>query len=250
MRLLSWNCQGLGNLWTVRSLQKIVKDQAPKIFFLMETRLVKKGYKKHCKDLPFPNQFIVKKLDFGGGLALLWKNEMGVDVINYTENHILARVREDDGLVWYLTRFYAWLETTQKSKLWALLYHLMSFVEGPWMCIGDFNAILHSHEKQSIRPPPYSQMDEFKGALECCHLSDLGFVSYPFTWNNKQPGSANTRQRLDRAVATKSWKARFSARIVTHLFSHASDHVPLLLQIRTFRSMSAREPQSFKFEES
>ena len=52
--------------WTVRSLQKIMKDQAPKIFFLMETRLDKKGYKKHCKDLPFPNQFVVKNPNSGG----------------------------------------------------------------------------------------------------------------------------------------------------------------------------------------
>lgn len=126
----------------------------------------------------------------------------------------------------------------------------MSFDEGPWMCMGDFNAILHSHEKQSTRPPHYSQMDEFKGVLERYHLTDLGYVGYPFTWNNKHPGSANTRQRLDRAVATESWKVRFPASIVTHLFSHASDHVPLLLQIKTSRSMSAREPRSFKFEES
>lgn len=93
-------------------------------------------------------------------------------------------------------------------------------------------------------------MDEFKGALERCHLTDLGYVGYLFTWNNKHPGSANIRQRLDRAIAMESWKARFPASVVTHLFSHASDHVPLLLQVRTFRSMSAREPQSFKFEES
>ena len=93
-----------------------MKDQAPKICFLMETRLDKKGYKKYCKDLPFPNQFIVKKLDSGGGLALGWENEVEVDVINYTENHILARVGEDNGLVWYLIGFYGWPETTQKSK--------------------------------------------------------------------------------------------------------------------------------------
>ena len=52
--------------WTVRSFQKIMKDQAPKICFLMETRLDKKGYKKHYKDIPFPNQFVVKNPNSGG----------------------------------------------------------------------------------------------------------------------------------------------------------------------------------------
>ena len=38
--------------------------------------------------------------------------------------------------------------------------------------------------------------------------------------------------------------------VVTHLVLHASDHAPLLLQIRTPRSICAKEPRSFKFEES
>ena len=38
--------------------------------FLMETWLDKKGFEKHCREIPFPNKFIVRKLDSGGGLAL------------------------------------------------------------------------------------------------------------------------------------------------------------------------------------
>ena len=45
-----------------------------------------------------------------------------VDVINFIENHILAKVVEEDGLEWYLTCFYGWLESSQKVKSWALLY--------------------------------------------------------------------------------------------------------------------------------
>ena len=71
MRLLSWNCQGLGNPWTVCGLHKLVRDQAPTVCFLMETRLDKKGFEKHCRDILFPNMFIVQKANLGGGLALL-----------------------------------------------------------------------------------------------------------------------------------------------------------------------------------
>ena len=41
MKILSWNCQELGNLWTVRSLCNLARDQAPGVCFLMETRLNK-----------------------------------------------------------------------------------------------------------------------------------------------------------------------------------------------------------------
>lgn len=86
---------------------------------------------------------------------------MNLEVINFTDNHVLARVVEEDSFEWFLTKFYGWPEASQKHKSWALLTHLMSFVNGPWMCIGDFNTILHTFEKQSRCPPIQSHMDEF-----------------------------------------------------------------------------------------
>ena len=38
MSLLSWNYRGLGNLWTVKVLEKVVNKEEPKIVFLMETK--------------------------------------------------------------------------------------------------------------------------------------------------------------------------------------------------------------------
>ena len=102
--------------------------------------------------------------------------------------------------------------------------HHSSFVQGPWLCIGDFNAILHSFEKQSSHPPPYKQMDDFQETLNLCGLFDMGFKGYPFTWNDKRSSSANTRERLDRVVANMEWRVKFPASTITHLFSHASDH--------------------------
>ena len=204
---------------------------------------------KHCRDAPFPNKFIVEKPNSGGGLTLLWKAGVKVEVINFTNNHILARVGEEDGSHWYLTCFYGWPDHTQKFKSWVLLAHLATFVDGPWLCIGDFNAILHTTEKQSGRPPSYIQMDEFRIALERCNLADLGFLGYPFTWNNKRPGHANTRQRPDQAVANAEWRLKFPATTVTHLFSHASDHLPIILQAMTNRRKTVRSKKGFKFEE-
>ena len=209
-----------------------MKDQDPKVCFLMETRLDKEGYDKHCREVPFQNKLIVKRPNSGGGLALFWKRDVKLDVINFIKNHILAKVVEDNGFVWYLTCFYGWHDSNQKPKSWALLNHLSSFVQGPWLCIGDFNAILHSSEKQSSHSPHYKQMDDFQEALDLCGLIDMGFKGYFFTRNNKRPGSANTRERLDRAVANIERREKFPASTLRHLFSHASDHRPLLLQTK------------------
>ena len=153
MRILSWNRQGLGNPWIGRSLRKLVREQAPTVCFLMETRLDMEGFNNLYDNLPFQNKIIVKHSDAGGGLAFLWRDDIKLEVLNYTTNHVLARVTKEDGFVWFMTGFYGWLETQQKFKSWKLLEHLKTYVEGPWSCFGDFNAILHSSGKQSRRQP-------------------------------------------------------------------------------------------------
>ena len=191
MRLLSWNCQRLENPWIGQSLHKIVREQVPNVCFLMETRLDKEGFDKLYSNLPFQKNIIVKYPDLGGGLALLWKNDVAMEVINYTANHVLTKVIEEDGFVRYLTYFYGWPEAQNEERSWKLLAHLKTFVEGPWMVIGDFYAFLNVSEKQSKTQPQMSQIDAFRDALEYCQLEDLGFRGYPFTWSNKRPSCAN-----------------------------------------------------------
>ena len=111
MRILSWICQGLGNPWTGRSHRKLVREQAPMVCFLMETRLDTEGFNNLQGDLPFQNIIIVKHPDASGGLAFLWKNDNRLEVINYTANHVLAKVTEEDGFTWFMTGFYGWPET-------------------------------------------------------------------------------------------------------------------------------------------
>lgn len=100
----------------------------------------------------------------------MWKKDINLEVINYTAIHILAKVVEKDGLVWFLTSLYGWPEASQIANSWALLTRLISFVGGPQLCIGDFNSILNSCEKLSRRSPYTSQMDNFRNALNQCQL--------------------------------------------------------------------------------
>ena len=102
-------------------------------------------------------------------------------------------------------------------------------MDGPWLCIGDFNAFLHASEKQSKQHAQATQVDAFRDALELCQLEDLGYRGYPFTWSNKRSGDANTKIRLDRAIATKEWREKYQLSTVTHLYSHALDHLPIVL---------------------
>ena len=186
-----------------------MREQVPTVCFLMETRLDKDGFDNLYENLPFQNKIIVKHPNSEGGLAFLWKNEVRLEVINITVNHVLAKVTEEDGFVWFLMGFYGWPEAQRKTNSWRLLKYLHSFVVGPWVVIGDFNAYLQASEKKSDRQSQFAQIEAFREVLNSCHLQDLGYIGYPYTWSNKRPGVANTKIRLDRGVANKEWTDRF-----------------------------------------
>lgn len=84
--------------------------------------------------------------------------------------------------------------------------------------------------RKSLAEPQQRLMDDFWEALESANLMDLGFKGYPYTLNNRRPGVANTKQRFDRAVSNATWRDKFPLSTVTHLLSHASDHVPIILE--------------------
>ena len=54
----------------------------------METRLHKEGFNRLYGELPYPNRNIVKNPNMGGTLALIWKEGIVLDLINFTTNHI------------------------------------------------------------------------------------------------------------------------------------------------------------------
>ena len=107
-----------------------------------------------------------------------------------------------------------------RKKNHGLLKYLQTFVVGPWVLIGDFNAYLQISKKKSARQLQFSQIEAFGETLSSCQLQDLGFKRYPYTWSNKRPGEANTKIRLDRGVANKEWTDRFQLSKIVHLLTH------------------------------
>ena len=86
--------------------------------------------------------------------------------------------------------------------------------------------------------------------MDSCQLQDLGYRGYPFTWNNKRPGDANTKIRLDREVTNEEWRVKFQMSTITHLSTHTSDHLPIMLHVQSFQQQRQQRGRSFKFEEA
>jgi hypothetical protein len=92
-------------------------------------------------------------------------------------------------------------------------------------------------------------MFEFQEALEDCHLCDLGFKGPKYTWNNRREGTAFTKERLDRAIATSKWCSMFSAMDVNVLAKCSSDHHPILVTLNEKKGWVWRKKKLFHMEE-
>jgi len=80
---------------------------------------------------------------------------MKVDVQTYSPRHIDAIVTEEQGnKQWRFTGFYGHPKTNKREESWRLLEELSTRSDLPWICMGDFNEIMHGREKEggNIRP--------------------------------------------------------------------------------------------------
>ena len=99
MSTIAWNCRGLGNPCRVKALQNIVLEEDLVLVFLIKTKFDVSEMTSIKNKLDRQQGLVVPSVKRGGGLALLWKNIMKVDVQTYVQTysprHIDAIVIEE-----------------------------------------------------------------------------------------------------------------------------------------------------------
>ncbi|XP_057457734.1 uncharacterized protein LOC130748518 [Lotus japonicus] len=228
MKMLSWNCRGLGNSRAVRALSRLSLKFHPQIVFLMETRSYVTEF-DHVKiamgmDCCLAMSCAGPGRRRSGGIAMLWNSSLDVSLLSCSPNHISVVVTDEWDQKWCLTGLYGHPEEVNKVHTLTLLDSLKSQYQGMWICIGDFNLICESSEKRGGRIANLAQMGQFKDTLAACGLADVGYTGFPFTWDNGREGDQNICERLDRCVANSEFTANFPSIIVEHLGKYGSDH--------------------------
>ncbi|KAK4402855.1 hypothetical protein Sango_1026200 [Sesamum angolense] len=150
MKLLVWNCLGLGSPWIVHVLDELIRLYDPTLVFLFETKC--KKYK--CDNLKEKyNLFGINVGSRGksGGLILLWRKDINLFVHSFSVLHIDVGVFNKAGLEGRcFTGVYGHPEAAIRGETWHLLRKLSYFSNQPWLCTGDFNEILLPEEKKRL----------------------------------------------------------------------------------------------------
>jgi hypothetical protein len=72
-------------------------------------------------------------------------------------------------------------------------------------------------------------MEGFPEAIDVCQLCDIGYIGLDWTFEKKAARGHFVRVRLDKALASANWCARFPLAAVRHLMAVKTDHCPILL---------------------
>ena len=244
MSWLCWNVQGLGNQHTVYELALVLRAQDLAVLFLVETWADEDRLMKLCDDLQFDDLWVVPRETRAGGLALLWRNSVQIDVDSSSLNHIEVIVNKGKENSWSFMGIYEMPKASRKSETWDLLCNLHQKYSLPWLCADDFNEILLLHEKLGGALRSETAMREFREVVDDCEFMDLGYAGKKYSWRGKR-GDHMVLERLDRALASHSWLALNLATRVQCIRSKVSDHYPIIINLE---GVATSPYKPFRFE--
>ncbi|XP_074352491.1 uncharacterized protein LOC141691620 [Apium graveolens] len=246
MKLLGWNCRGLGNPRAVRVLSDLLKARNPDFVFLSETISDASRIENLRVKFGFSQCFSVDRVGRSGGLAIFWKRHVDCEFLSYSQNHVDVVFKINNMHDWRMSCFYGFPERSRRSASWDFIRMLANKSPLPWCIFGDFNDLLSVTDKEGTIPHPSSLLDGFRGVIDDCSLTELGLEGGKFTWERGRGTSDWVREKLDRAFAEYSWWQKFPLCNLSTWHVTYSDHDPIMVDlynvprsIRKFR---------FKFE--
>lgn len=123
----------------------------------------------------FSNCFSVNLIGLSGGLAMMWSDDIALEVVNFSNFHIHTSMKElDCGVGCFLTGFYSQPDTACRGDSWQLLAKITTDINRKWCILGDFNEITSQDKKLGGCLRPSRPIEAFRMALELSGLFDVG----------------------------------------------------------------------------
>jgi hypothetical protein len=121
--------------------------------------------------------------------------------LGYSQYHIDVSVTGIGDSQWRLTNVNGEAQTSEGHKTWDMLKDICNHSNMPWICLGDFNEVLHADE-HGVGHQTLSKMQGFRDAVDVCNLIDLGYKGHFWIWEKQVTGGTYTRVRLDRSLGS------------------------------------------------
>ncbi|MBA0552383.1 hypothetical protein Golob_023199, partial [Gossypium lobatum] len=176
MRILCWNCRGIGNPVIVRELRQLLVENDPEVIFLCETKVHANKLVSIRSKCRIEGCLAINAIGKSGGLFMVWKEGK---------------------------RFYGNVDPNKRQSSWDMLRKIGKSVKEKWIIEGNFNAILNNVEKDEGMRKQKMLIDDFQAIVDELLLVDLKTDKGWFTWVNNNEGDALVKERLDHTEGRK-----------------------------------------------
>lgn len=178
MTILAWNCQGSNLSSSIQHLKGLVSLHKPSILFLSETLANEQHMRRLSQTLQFNNYFTVAKIGRQGGLCLMWKDNLNIQIVFHPQNYIHTKVTPPPpNQPWYCTGIHDPPHPDTRKIFWQEFPTIFNNINPsiPWLLLGDYNDVLDQSEKKGGRQVTYAQTQPLLNLMDQMGFIDLGF---------------------------------------------------------------------------
>ena len=162
----------------------------------METKNPDSFVLKKTEQLTYEHRVLVPPVGHGaGGLALLWKQEVNLQVLSANANHIDTCI-EFEGNNFFAFFIYGDTDKPKRRQLWEHIIYLSDSRDAPLFVTGDFNDLTSNTEKEGGPSREEGSFTDMRTFMAEADLYDLQHSGDPLSWRG-QRGLHLVRCRLD-----------------------------------------------------
>lgn len=209
---------------------------------LMETKNGDDFVKDKLQSFHYPNYFAVSPDGASGGLSLLWKDTVQLEILEANPNFIDTKVLFK-GAQSHINFTYGALQVENRAEVWAKISAIGSSRDTPWLLTGDFNEILDNEEKEGGPLRWEGSFTTFRSFVADNGLWDLKHSGNKLSWRGSRY-LHHIKACLDRSMANCAWSEAYPKGRCCYLRVEGSDHRPL---ITYFNSTAPKRRGMFRF---
>ncbi|KAF8080961.1 hypothetical protein N665_0912s0004 [Sinapis alba] len=201
MRVLSWNCRGMGSKSTISYLREIWHKHKPDFLFLSETKHDFNFVQSFQGHFGFDKLVTVDPNGTSGGLALFLNNEYQVNIL-FSSNQMIDVEAVILGTRVFMTFVYGDPVQKLREQIWERLTRYGMARTETWFIIGDLNEITGNHEKEGGVLRSAGSFIPFNNMIRDTGLLELPVRGNQLSWQGRR-NKVMVRCLLDRALANE-----------------------------------------------
>ncbi|XP_059629586.1 uncharacterized protein LOC132272456 [Cornus florida] len=133
--------------------------------------------------------------------------------------------------IFFCSPVYALNLDKDRIALWNFLEHYSTFATGPWMALGDWNAIRFHSDKKGGKKVPQRILNDFNDCLHKAGLSEVHPTNGEWSWCNRQVFLRRIFVKLDRVFLNERWIYSLPGTKVLYTSAACSDHYGMSIHI-------------------